>query len=65
MVENLIKVFQGCIVQFFWKGLEVHGKSSKGRNDWKGSIGVLKRWLPVLKDRWEKIEERGSLIYCT
>ena len=87
MVENLIKVFQGCRVQFFWKGLEVHGKGTKGRNDWKGGIEVLKvviiltevliqvkgeglpktrwgklrRWLPEWKDRWEKIEERGSL----
>ena len=25
--------------------------------------GKLKRWLPEWKDRWEKIEERGSLIY--
>ena len=23
--------------------------------------GKLKRWLPEWKDRWEKIEERGSL----
>ena len=42
VVENLIKVFQGCLVQFFWKGLEVHGKITKGRNDWKGGIEVLK-----------------------
>ena len=41
-MENLIKVFQGCLVQSFWKGLEVHGKSTKGRNDWKGRIEVLK-----------------------
>ena len=41
VVENLINVFQGCLVQFFWKGLEVHGKSSK-ENDWKGEIEVLK-----------------------
>ena len=41
-MEKLIKVFQGCLVQFFWKGLEVHGKSTKGRNDWKGGIDVLK-----------------------
>ena len=87
MVENLIKVFQGCLVQCFWKGLKVHGKSSKRRNDWKGGLrvlkvvilltevlikvkagwmpntrwGKLKRWLPEWKDRWEKIEERGSL----
>ena len=25
--------------------------------------GKLKRWLPEWKDRWEKIEERASLIY--
>ena len=42
VVENLIKVFQGCLVQFFWKGLEVHGKSTKGRSNWKGEIEVLK-----------------------
>jgi hypothetical protein len=42
VVENLIKVFQGCLVQFFWKGLEVHGQSIKGRNNWRGGIGVLK-----------------------
>jgi hypothetical protein len=53
------------VCQFVWKGLEIHGKSSHRINDWTGSIGVLKRWLPVLKDRWEMIEERGSLIYCT
>ena len=41
VVENLIKVFQGCLVQFFWKGLEVHGKSSK-ENDWKEGVEVLK-----------------------
>ena len=88
VVENLINVFQGCLVQFFWKGLEVHGKSSK-ENDWKEGVevlkvvmiltevliqvkgeglpktrwGKLKRWLPEWKDRWEKIEERDSLIY--
>jgi hypothetical protein len=42
VVENLIKVFQGCLVQLCWKGLEVHGKITKGRNDWKGGIEVLK-----------------------
>ena len=89
VVENLIRFFQGCLVQFFWKGLEIHGKSTKERNDWKGGIevlkvvivltevliqvkgeerpntrwGKLKRWLPEWKDRWEKIEERDSLIY--
>ena len=42
VVENLIKVFQGCLVQLCWKVLEVHGKITKGRNDWKGGIEVLK-----------------------
>ena len=77
------------MVQFFWKGLEVHRRAKQQRkiNDWKGGVevlkvvilltevlikvkgewmpntrwGKLKRWLPEWKDRWEKIEERGSL----
>ena len=45
MVENLTKFFQArCLVQFFWKGLEVHRRAKQQRkiNDWKGGVEVLK-----------------------
>ena len=35
----------------------------KGEGLPKTRWGKLKRWLPEWKDRWEKIEERDSLIY--